>query len=185
MGFALAYEAYLNGGDVTLVSGPTELKLKYEGIQLIKVKTAAEMFEACKEHSSNSDIMIMNAAVADYSPVKIYGEKLKKKDENLSIELAKTIDILKYLGEHKQDNQFVMGFALETNDEENNAVEKLRKKKLDCIVLNSLQTKGAGFSNDTNEVTIINKDETKIYFILQSKTDIARHIISYLITNVS
>jgi len=184
MGYALAKEAYLHGGEVTLISGPTVLDVEYEGIKLIKVNTASEMFDACKEHSTESDIIIMNAAVADYTPVKVYEEKIKKKEDNLTVELSKTTDILKYLGEHKSATQFIMGFALETNDEENNAIDKLRRKNLDCIVLNSLQTEGAGFGKDTNEVTIINKDETKIYFILQSKTEIARHIVSYLMTNV-
>ena len=184
MGYALAKEAYLYGGEVTLISGPTVQDVEYKGIKLIKVNTASEMFDACKEHSKESDIIIMNAAVADYTPVKVYEEKIKKREDNLTVELSKTTDILKYLGEHKSVSQFIMGFALETNDEENNAIDKLRKKNLDCIVLNSLQTEGAGFGKDTNEVTIINKDETKIYFILQSKTEIARHIVSYLMTNV-
>jgi len=184
MGYAIANEAYMNGAHVTLISGPTNQPLLYDGIKLIKVKTAAEMFEACKVYSDAADIIIMNAAVADYTPLTVYPEKLKKKSDTLNIELGKTTDILKYLGENKKDNQFIMGFALETNDEENNAILKLRNKHLDCIVLNSLQTKGAGFSNDTNEVTIINKDETKIYFTLQSKSAIAAHIVSYLISNV-
>ncbi len=184
MGFAIAREIYLNGGDVTLVAGPSEMKMDYQGVQRINVHSAAEMLEACKEHFAKADIVIMNAAVADYTPMVVQQEKIKKSETTLSLALTKTTDILMYLGENKRKEQFLMGFALETNDEEKHAIEKLKKKNLDCIVLNSLQTEGAGFRKDTNEVTIINKDETKIHFKLQSKTDIAGHIVSYIINHL-
>ena len=185
MGFALAKEAYLNGADVTLISGNSNEDVVYNGIELIKVDTAEEMFLACKDRFPSTDIVMMNAAVADYKPTTVSEKKIKKTDENMTIELTKTIDILKYIGDHKKDTQFVMGFALETNDEEKNAFKKLRNKHIDCIVLNSLKVNGAGFKSDTNAVTIINKDETLIQFALQSKTDIARHIISYIIKHTN
>ena len=184
MGFAIAREIYLNGGEVTLVAGPSEMKMDYLGVQRINVHTAAEMLEACKENFAKADIVIMNAAVADYTPMLVQQEKIKKSETTLSLALTKTTDILKYLGENKTKEQFLMGFALETNDEEKHAMDKLKKKNLDCIVLNSLQTEGAGFRKDTNEVTIINKDETKIHFKLQSKKDIAGHIVSYIINHL-
>ena len=184
MGFAIARELYMNGAEVTLVSGPVNEVMEYNGVNLLKVHTAAEMSEVCKANISTADIIIMNAAVADYTPANVFGEKMKKSADTLSIDLKKTTDILKYAGENRKDGQFIMGFALETNNEEINAIDKLKKKNVDCIVLNSLQTPGAGFSGDTNEVTIINKDETKIHFKLQSKTDIASHIVSYIINKL-
>ncbi len=184
MGFAIARELYMNGAEVTLVSGPVNEMMEYNGVNLLKVKTAAEMFDVCMENLLDSNIIIMNAAVADYTPANVFGEKMKKSADTLSIDLKKTNDILKFAGENRKDGQFIMGFALETNNEEQNALDKLKKKKVDCIVLNSLQTPGAGFSGDTNEVTIINKDETKIHFKLQSKTDIASHIVSYIISKL-
>ncbi len=184
MGFAIARELYMNGAEVTLVSGPVKEVMEYNRVNLLKVQTAAEMLDACKDNISDSNIIIMNAAVADYTPTTVFGEKMKKSTDTLSMDLKKTTDILKYAGENRKDGQFIMGFALETNNEELNAIDKLKKKNVDCIVLNSLQIPGAGFSGDTNEVTIINKDETKIHFKLQSKTDIASHIVSYIISKL-
>ena len=180
MGYALAREIYINGGEVTLISGPSNEIMEYKGVKWVKVKSAADMFETCKNHFHNTDVLVMNAAVADYTPSTVYDEKMKKGADDWSIDLKKTIDILHFCGVNKQPNQFIMGFALETNNEERNAIDKLHRKNIDCIVLNSLKIQGAGFSGDNNEVTIINKDETKIHFKLQSKTDIAVHIVSYL-----
>ncbi len=184
MGYALAREIYLNGGDVTLVSGPSNETMEYTGVNWIKVNTADEMFDTCKTHFPQNNVLIMNAAVADYTPTTVYEEKMKKSADSLTLDLTKTNDVLQYCGNQKQASQFIMGFALETNNEEKNALDKLKRKNIDCIVLNSLQVKGAGFRGDNNEVTIINKDETKIHFKLQSKSDIAGHIVSYLISKL-
>ena len=181
MGFAIAKELYKRGADVTLVMGPTQLSFSSNGIKLIKVTTAEEMYGACKKEFSNTDIAIMSAAVSDYSPIKASKEKIKKKSEKLIIELSKTKDILKSLGEKKKKGQVLIGFALETNDAKKNALEKLTSKNADMIILNSLQDKGAGFGNDTNKITIFDKGGKEFKFKMKSKQEVAKDIIDTII----
>lgn len=134
------------------------------------------MLDACLQHYKDSKACIMCAAVADFTPVNVSAQKIKKQDTGLSIELKKTTDILKTLGEQKRNGQILVGFALETNDEEKNAVEKLQRKNLDFIVLNSLNDKGAGFKTDTNKITIIDQKLQKITFDLKDKNEVAKDI---------
>jgi phosphopantothenoylcysteine decarboxylase/phosphopantothenate--cysteine ligase len=181
MGVALANELYNKGADVTLVMGPTNLPFSANGIKLIRVNTAEEMYQTCMEQFEEKDITIMAAAVADYSPEKEEKEKIKKKDETFSIELKKTKDILKSLGEKKKKDQVLVGFALETNNEVENAKEKLKKKKADLIVLNSMNDAGAGFGVDTNKITIFGNKGEEFHFDTENKTVVAKNIIDTII----
>lgn len=180
MGYAIAEELAARGASVVLISGPVSLTVNHQKINVISVETAAEMYEACQLNFENVDVAILSAAVADYTiknPSKI---KLKKQDSNLTLELEKTKDILKSLGQIKKAHQFLVGFALETNDEEQNALKKLKAKNLDFIVLNSLQDKGAGFQHDTNKITILDKNNKKEAFELKTKREVAIDIVDYL-----
>lgn len=181
MGLALANELYSRGADVTLVLGPTNLPFSANGIKLIRVTTADDMYQACMLQFEQSDIAIMAAAVADYSPAKEEKEKIKKKDETFTIELTKTKDILKSLGEKKKKEQILVGFALETNNEIENAKEKLKKKNADLIVLNSMNDEGAGFGIDTNKITIFGKKGEEFQFDTENKTVVAKNIIDTII----
>lgn len=183
MGFALAEKAYELGAQVDLIAGPVSLKLKHKGIYLIEVESAEEMFNATKEKALEKDIIIMAAAVADFTPKEVSPQKIKKKDENLTLEFKRTIDILSYLGNEKKENQLLVGFALETEDEFENANKKLIKKKLDFIVLNSLNDKGAGFATTTNKITILDKNNNTKAFELKAKDEVAVDILNYLIEN--
>lgn len=174
MGYALAEKALNKGAEVYLISGPTVLSAP-KGAKLINVKSAAEMLVAVREHKA--DLYICAAAVADYTVANQANEKIKKKTESLSIELAPTVDILAEIGAKKQKGEFVVGFALETNNEEENAHAKMVRKNCDMIVLNSLQNKGAGFGGDTNQITIFLKDNKRIAFELKSKSAVAQDII--------
>ncbi|WP_431199815.1 bifunctional phosphopantothenoylcysteine decarboxylase/phosphopantothenate--cysteine ligase CoaBC [Mucilaginibacter sp. P25] len=176
MGFAIADELALMGADVTLVTGPTAQISKQQNIKRVNVISAAQMLEACLTAYGDAKACIMSAAVADYTPADVATQKIKKKDDDLSIELKKTTDILKTLGEAKREGQILVGFALETNDEEMNAITKLQKKNLDFIVLNSLNDAGAGFAGDTNKITIIDRELKKTTFELKSKEAVARDI---------
>lgn len=176
MGYALAHKAAEVGAEVTLVSGPTALDVKNENIRLIKVTSAEEMFQAVQQNFETTDIFISAAAVADYRPKTVADQKIKKTGDDLVIELERTKDILKTLGAQKT-KQFLIGFALETEEEVENAQRKLTKKNLDFIVLNSLRDKGAGFQTDTNKITIIRKDDIK-RFDLKSKDEVASDIIN-------
>jgi phosphopantothenoylcysteine decarboxylase/phosphopantothenate--cysteine ligase len=180
MGFAIAEELALLGASVTLVSGPTTLKTHSTLIKQHNVTSAAEMLQACEQYFKTAKACIMSAAVADYTPVHVAEQKIKKQDGGFSIELKKTTDILKTLGSLKQEGQFLVGFALETNNEEENAVEKLKRKNLDFIVLNSLNDTGAGFQTDTNKITIIDKNLQKTTYTLKSKKEVAQDICSKL-----
>lgn len=175
MGFAIAEEFVRLGADVTLITGPTEQKSRL-GLKRIDVVSAAQMLNACMQEFGNTDIMVMSAAVADYAPVAVAGQKIKKNDGTLSIELTKTKDILAELGRLKTKGQILVGFALETEKEEDYAREKLVRKKLDLIVLNSLNDKGAGFKTETNKITIFNKALEKMVFEVKSKPEVARDI---------
>ncbi len=173
MGIAIAEAMYLLGADVTLVAGPMQATMQYSDIRVLPVQTAAEMEAACLAEFPSADIGIMAAAVADYRPVQIADEKIKKQAESWSISLAKTSDILAQMGEMKHPDQVLVGFALETENEEVNAQAKLIRKKLDYIVLNSLRDPGAGFGTDTNQVTIMRADGAQMKLTLASKNDIA------------
>ena len=173
MGFAIADRFASLGADVTLVAGPTAEKSIYRQIRRVDVISAAEMLDACLRYFSDCNACVMCAAVADYTPVTVATQKIKKHDKDLHIDLKKTVDILKTLGQQKKNNQVLVGFALETNDEEKNAIEKLQKKNLDFIVLNSLNDKGAGFKTDTNKITIIDSKLNKTTFDLKDKDQVA------------
>lgn len=176
MGFALADELAALGSDVTLVAGPTAQKSKQKNIKRIDVTSAAQMLDACLQHFDLSTACIMCAAVADYTPVTVAGQKIKKQDDGLNIEMKKTVDILKTLGSRKKANQVLVGFALETENELQYATDKLQRKNLDLIVLNSLNDSGAGFKSDTNKVTLIDRELNKTVYDLKSKTEVAKDI---------
>ena len=170
MGYALARVATARGADVTLVTGPTEIK-KPMFVKIVPVTTAKEMFEAVKKESADADIVCKAAAVADYRPKRVADEKVKKSDSEMSLELEKTDDILKYLGEHRKDGQFLCGFSMETENMVENSRKKLEKKNLDMIAANNLKVAGAGFQGDTNQMTLITKeDETALPLISKEET---------------
>ena len=177
MGFALAETAAELGAEVHLVSGPTALSVSHASIVLQRVKSAEEMYVAVHEHYPEADIVICAAAVADYRPKSVADQKIKKKSEVFSIDLVKTKDILMSLGEQKE-GQYLVGFALETENELENAKAKLRKKNLDAIVLNSLNDVGAGFRTTTNKITFLDKNSAIIPFELKNKAEVARDIFS-------
>lgn len=181
MGLAIARELQHRGADVTLIMGPTQVDMNTNGIPIVKVKTADEMYRASNKVFEKSDIAIMAAAVADYAPVAIAKEKIKKKEDRLVLELTKTKDILKSLGEKKKEGQVLVGFALETNDEEQNAADKLQKKNADMIILNSLNDPGAGFGYDTNKITIFEKGGQQFSFDTKSKNEVAKDIVDTII----
>ncbi|WP_027388355.1 bifunctional phosphopantothenoylcysteine decarboxylase/phosphopantothenate--cysteine ligase CoaBC [Chryseobacterium gregarium] len=178
MGFSLAEEASKRGAKVILISGPSSEKIKGNNIDLHQVTSAKEMLAKVFEFYETVDIGIASAAVADYAPKEVALEKIKKDGENLTIELVKNPDILKTMGE-KKTHQFLVGFALETQNEEENAKGKLEKKNLDMIVLNSLRDKGAGFKNDTNKIKIFTKTG-KQEFSLKSKDKVAGDILDFV-----
>lgn len=180
MGFALAENLYEKGADVTVVSGPVYQQTKYKGIKVVSVNTAEEMYNACLQMHDEMDIEIMAAAVADYKPVSVAPEKIKKLESSLQLELAKTNDILSTLGARKK-HQFLVGFALETNNEKQHALEKLKKKNADMIVLNSLKDANAGFGFDTNKVSVFPADGNNVEMQLASKKEIANKIIDLVI----
>ena len=182
MGYALAEEAHGRGAKVTLISGPSALTPP-QGIDFHKVTTAQEMFDQVFNHYSQADIAIMSAAVADYTPKVVASEKIKKNEEEMTLTLVKNPDILKTMGERKQ-HHWLVGFALETENEEENAKGKLQRKNLDMIVLNSLKDKGAGFQQDTNKIKIITDTEQK-EFSLKSKKEVAKDILNFIENKIS
>lgn len=177
MGYAIADKLAKAGAEVTLVSGQVALKSPDASINLVKVRSAKEMFEATELYFEEADIIILSAAVADYTPAVVAEKKIKKKEDTFNIELTKTIDIAKTLGATKRPEQLMVGFALETDNEVENAIGKIKSKNLDMIILNSLQNLGAGFGHDTNKISIIKRDGTIIDFELKSKQDVAMDII--------
>lgn len=182
MGFALAEELYLRGADVQLITGPTQQTTAFSGIQVRKVQSAAEMFDASVAVFPGVDIAVMSAAVADYSPAKTADEKIKKQAGNLNLLLVPTQDILQYAGTHKKQGQYVVGFALETQNEKENARRKLESKHADCIVLNSLRDEAAGFGVDTNKVTLLDRNGTEMVTGLKTKKEIAKDIVSFIVS---
>ena len=187
MGFALAEEIARRGGAVELVLGPVSLSTAnlHPRIHVTQVESAGEMYEACVRLFPESDGGILCAAVADFTPEQRADEKIKRKGDDLVVRLKPTRDIAAAMGQLKSDSQVLVGFALETNDEEVNAERKLEKKNLDFIVLNSLRDEGAGFRTDTNKITIIRRDRTSVPFPLKSKADVAVDIVDELVSQLS
>jgi phosphopantothenoylcysteine decarboxylase/phosphopantothenate--cysteine ligase len=183
MGLAIAVEAAKRGAEVTFVHGPLSVKIP-TFLKCHAVVSAEEMYQACLKYAPKADVIIMSAAVADYSPVLASDQKIKKQSDLLTIEFKKTRDILKSLGEKKTKKQVLVGFALETQNEKKNAEKKLVEKKLDLIVLNSLQDKGATFNSDSNKITLIGKDKKSKDFPLKNKREVARDLLNYISTEL-
>ena len=179
MGFALAKNAMLRGGDVTLVMAECTA-IPPEFVNIIKIRTAKEMFDAVINISDDMDIIVKAAAVADYRPKNISSEKVKKKDGEMVIELERTDDILKTIGENKKDGQFICGFSMETENMLENSREKLKKKNVDMIVANNLKQDGAGFGTDTNIVTLITSDD-ELELEIMSKDEVAKKIFDLIL----
>lgn len=183
MGFEIAKVSANSGAEVILITGPTDEAVSHNLIKVINVVSAQEMYDAAHQYYNTVDIAILSAAVADYRPKFVSATKIKKNDSSFTIELEKTKDILKSLGEIKK-NQFLVGFALETNNEFENAKSKLKAKNLDLIVLNSLKDKGAGFGGSTNKVTFITNDGEVIQHDLKSKADVAQDILNQILKQI-
>lgn len=181
MGIAIAEAAAAKGGDVTLILGPTHLRPKNPGIRIVAVESAEDMFVAAAEVFPSCSLAILAAAVADYRPAEIAPEKIKKSSDALELKLTKTPDILKTLGHQKREDQLLVGFALETTNEHQHAMQKLQSKGADMIVLNSLRDAGAGFGHDTNKVTLLHRDGTADELPLQSKEDTAVAIVEAIL----
>jgi phosphopantothenoylcysteine decarboxylase/phosphopantothenate--cysteine ligase len=181
MGIALALECADKGANIELVLGPTHLQCKHSNINISRVESADEMYKVVSSKFKKSDISIFSAAVSDYTPNEVAKIKIKKTGDSLTIDLSKTTDILSEMGNSKKDNQFVVGFALETENEFENAKLKLERKNLDMIVLNSLNNKGAGFEHNTNQVTIIDKQNNIKNFDLKDKIEVAKDIVQQII----
>ena len=179
MGYAIAKMAMLRGADVTLVSGRTAIPVP-PFVKTVPVVTAKEMYEAVTAMSSEQEIIIKAAAVADYRPAQVADEKIKKKEDDMSISLERTDDILKYLGEHKKKGQFLCGFSMETQNMIGNSRAKLTKKNLDMIAANNVKMAGAGFQGDTNVLTLITQDE-EVSLPLMSKEDAAGKILDKIL----
>jgi phosphopantothenoylcysteine decarboxylase/phosphopantothenate--cysteine ligase len=183
MGFELAKEAANLGASVCLISGPSQEKVSHTLIDRIDVVNAEDMYQKVHEQFSSCDIAIMSAAVSDYKPENIAENKIKKSSDQLNINLIKTKDILASLGAEKA-NQFLVGFALETNNELKNALSKLKRKNLDLIVLNSLRDEGAGFKKETNKITVIDTSEKATIFQLKSKAAVSKDIFSEILKRI-
>ncbi len=181
MGLAIAKELHDRGADTTLILGPTSVDFSANGLGVVRVTSADDMYKASSQAFADADIAVMAAAVADYSPVSRAKEKIKKTEEKMVVELAKTKDILKSLGEKKKAGQVLVGFALETNNEKQNALDKLKNKNADMIVLNSLNDEGAGFGSETNKVTIFDKGGQEFNYSVKSKAEVARDIVDTII----
>jgi phosphopantothenoylcysteine decarboxylase / phosphopantothenate---cysteine ligase len=184
MGIAIAEALYANGADVTMIIGPSHRTTSFSGIEVIQVTTADQMFEAVTKSFSQCNVAVMSAAVADYKPAKTADEKIKKKEDRFTLQLVKTPDILKFIGNSKTDDQFVVGFALETTNETGFATNKLKAKNADMIVLNSLNDSGAGFGGDTNKITIFDKEGNQFDFPLRSKLEVASDIVELIIKKI-
>ena len=180
MGFEIAKAAANLGAEVFLITGPTHEKVSNNLINVISVTSADEMYKATLKEFDSADVAVLSSAVSDYKPKNVSASKIKKSDEAFSLELVKTKDILASLGKIKKE-QFLVGFALETNNEMENAKSKLINKNLDLIVLNSLNDQGAGFAVDTNKVTIIDKQENILKFELKSKSEVAQDLINIIL----
>ena len=184
MGFEIAKASANLGAQVVLITGPTHQKISHSLIHVVSVVSANEMYNAVHEHFKTSNIAILSAAVADYKPKEVALQKIKKKEATLTLELEKTKDILASLGAIKT-NQYLVGFALETNNELENAKDKLKRKNLNLIVLNSLNDTGAGFKSETNKVTFIDADDTVTEFQLKSKADVASDLLNKILEQIN
>lgn len=180
MGYALAEVLAERGAQVTLVSGPTNLTVEYPSIEVVKVRSAAEMYAACLHYFPTATLTVLAAAVADYTPKVVADRKIKKKETEFHLELVRTVDIAASLGSQKRDDQLMVGFALETDNELANAQAKLVSKNLDLIVLNSLRDEGAAFGHDTNQITLIYRNGAIHRFGLKSKRAVAHDIADQL-----
>lgn len=184
MGFRIAEELSRQGAQVTLVAGPSSVNTSEAGIHRINVESASDMLTACLKYAAESDLIIMSAAVADYRPEQVSETKIKKGDGIPKIPLTPTTDILAELGSKKNPGQFLVGFALETNNELGNAKSKLKNKNLDMIVLNSLQDEGAGFGTDTNKISIIDKNGDVINYPKKTKVEVAKDIVAFILNQI-
>jgi phosphopantothenoylcysteine decarboxylase / phosphopantothenate---cysteine ligase len=184
MGFAIAEALADKGATVNLITGPTQQHTKHPRITVKSVTSAEEMFTVCNELFPTSDITVLSAAVADYKPAVVADQKIKKKDDELSLTLTKTRDIAASLGKLKHNGQIIVGFALETEQEHANALKKLESKNFDLIVLNSLNDKGAGFGHDTNKITLIDRNQKTKTFDLKTKKEVASDIVDAIIEKV-
>jgi phosphopantothenoylcysteine decarboxylase/phosphopantothenate--cysteine ligase len=185
MGFALAEAAAQQGAEVTLVSGPVQLQTQHPAIRRIDIRSADELYEQCKPLFADQDVVIFAAAVADYKPAQASSQKIKKNEARMSLSLCKTVDVAGSLGLEKQEGQFTVGFALETEHEQRHAQEKLRKKNLDMIVLNSLNDQGAGFGHDTNKIIVFDRSGAKKEYPLKSKQQVAVDIMDEIIGKIN
>jgi phosphopantothenoylcysteine decarboxylase/phosphopantothenate--cysteine ligase len=182
MGYAIAEEAANRGAKVVIVSGPVDIKSAHKNVEVIKIESAQQMLEASEKEFEDADIAILTAAVADYRPSTVHDRKIKREhDEIPTIELVKNPDIAATLGRKKRDGQILVGFALETNDEESNATDKLKRKNLDKIVLNSLRNVGTCFGTDNNKVSIYNADGTHRDYDIKPKSQVAIDIIDSIV----
>jgi phosphopantothenoylcysteine decarboxylase / phosphopantothenate---cysteine ligase len=181
MGFAIAEKLASYGAEVNLISGPTYQAASHKNIHLSKVTSAEEMYTACTGFFPSSDITVLSAAVADYKPVTVASQKIKKTEDNMMIELTKTRDIAAELGKLKKDGQMIVGFALETENEQANAQKKIISKNFDLVILNSLNDTGAGFGADTNKISIIDRQNRVQQFNLKSKKEVAGDIVNAII----
>lgn len=178
MGYAIAEVFADMGANVTLVSGPVNIEINHSAVKVVKVESAIQMYDACMEVFPTTDIAIMAAAVADYRPETYSDIKIKKKEEHLTLKLVKSPDILATIGKTKRSDQLVIGFALENNNELENAISKLNKKNADAIILNTLNDSGAGFQHETNQIKFIQKNGVIFEFPLKSKKEVAKDIAS-------
>lgn len=181
MGFSIAGELSRKGAEVTLISGPSSQTVNDNSIQRIDVESAAEMHGACMDYFTQSDIVVMSAAVADYRPSEVFDSKVKKSDASLNVSLTPTTDILKSMGEKKRKGQLLVGFALETDDELAHAKDKMKRKNLDMIVLNSLRDAGAGFQMDTNKITVLLSSGEMHPYELKDKKTVAYDIVNEIV----
>jgi len=185
MGIAIAEELARRGANVHLVLGPSGFKTRLPGIHIHKVQTAEEMYQVCVREFPGADLAVMSAAVADYTPVETAREKIKKSSDSLVIELTRTKDILKSLGEMKRKGQLLVGFALETTNEREYALSKLQSKNADMVVLNSLNDEGAGFGVDTNKITIFEKNGAEIPYERKLKQQVAKDIVDRIVMHLN
>lgn len=181
MGFAIAEALANQGANINLVTGPTQQHTSHPHIHVNKVVSAEDMYKVCIDVFPQIDVAVLAAAVADYKPLTVADQKIKKKDETLTIELTKTHDIAASLGKLKRNGQIMVGFALETEQEQSNAIKKIEAKNFDLIVLNSLNDQGAGFGHDTNKITIIDKEHNTRSFELKNKKEVAQDIVNAII----
>jgi phosphopantothenoylcysteine decarboxylase/phosphopantothenate--cysteine ligase len=186
MGLAIVNSCLSRGAEVFLIIGPVNLTIpKHPNLTVHKVESAADMYQAVLPYLEKYDIGIFAAAVADYTPKNVANQKIKKNEDSFTLELVKTVDILASIGKQKRENQLLVGFALETQHEAENAQEKLKRKNLDVIVLNSLNDAGAGFKHSTNKISIFDKYNNTLYFELKDKKDVAEDILNHIETLIN